>query len=69
MPMLNGQRGNPVLFSKAAVLAVLSMPGMVCRTYMNMHPEKVRIMETQNQAFVLDVDTPEDIQKYNLSLR
>ena len=69
LPMVNGQRGNPVLFSKAAVQAVLSMPGMICRTYMNMHPEKVRIMETQNQAFVLDVDTPEDIQKYNLSMR
>jgi CTP:molybdopterin cytidylyltransferase MocA len=69
MPMVNGQRGNPVLFSKAAVQAVLSMPRMICRTYMNMHPKKVRIMETQNQAFVSDVDTPEDIQKYNLSLR
>ena len=69
LPMVNGQRGNPVLFSKAAVQAVLAIPGMVCRAYMDMHPEKVRIMETQNQAFVSDVDTPEDIQKYNLSLR
>jgi CTP:molybdopterin cytidylyltransferase MocA len=57
-----------VLFSKAAVQAVLAIPGMVCRAYMDMHPEKVQIMETQNQAFVSDVDTPEDIQKYKLSL-
>lgn len=68
LPMVGGQRGNPVLFSKAAVQAVLTIPGMVCRAYMDMHPERVRIMETQNPAFVMDVDTPEDILKYKLSL-
>jgi len=68
LPMVNGQRGNPVLFSKKAVLDTLSTPGMVCRTFMDAHPENVRMMETNNQGFVLDVDTPEDIQKHQLSL-
>jgi molybdenum cofactor cytidylyltransferase len=68
LPMVNGQRGNPVLFSKKAVLDTLSSPEMVCRSFMDAHPENVRVMETNNQGFVLDVDTPEDIQKHQLSL-
>ena len=68
LPMVNGQRGNPVLFSSKAVQEVLAAPGMVCRAYMDAYPEKVRIMRTNNQAFILDVDTPEDIQEYKLSL-
>ena len=68
LPMVNGQRGNPVLFSKKAVLDTLSSPEMVCRTFMDAHPENVRVMETNNQGFILDVDTPEDIQKHQLSL-
>jgi CTP:molybdopterin cytidylyltransferase MocA len=68
LPMVNGQRGNPVLFSKKAVLNTLSTPGMVCRSFMDTHPENVRVMETNNQGFILDVDTPEDIQKHQLSL-
>jgi CTP:molybdopterin cytidylyltransferase MocA len=68
LPMVSGIRGNPVLFSKAAVLNVLKVPELVCRTYMDAHPEDLRIMDTQNRAFVIDVDTPEDIQKHKLSL-
>jgi molybdenum cofactor cytidylyltransferase len=67
LPIVSGQRGNPVMFSKKAVQEVLLIPRMVCRAYMDAHPEKVRSMNTANQAFVLDVDTPEDIQKYKLS--
>lgn len=66
--MVNGQRGNPVPFSSKAFQEVLAAPGMVCRVYMDAHPEKARIMHTNNQAFVLDVHPPEDIQECNLSL-
>lgn len=68
LPMVDGQRGNPVLFSRSAVLDVLKTPSMVCRAYMDAHPEQVRTIHTGNKAFVSDVDTPEDIEKYNLSL-
>ena len=68
LPMVSGQRGNPVLFSKKAVLDILSIPEMVCRTYMDDHPEKVRAMSTNNRAFVVDVDTLADIQECKLSL-
>jgi molybdenum cofactor cytidylyltransferase len=68
LPMVEGQRGNPVLFSRRAVLNVLDNPGMVCRAYMDAHPEKLGVLHTSNQAFVMDVDTPADIQRHKLSL-
>lgn len=67
LPMVNGKRGNPVLFSKVAVSNILKVPEIDCRTFMDAHPEQVRIMNTQNPAFVLDVDTPADIQRHGLS--
>lgn len=67
LPMVEGRRGNPVLFSRKAVAEILANPGMVCREYMDAYPDKVRAMLTSNQAFVMDVDTPEDIQHHKLS--
>jgi CTP:molybdopterin cytidylyltransferase MocA len=68
LPMVDERRGNPILFSYQAVSDVLANPGMVCRTYMDAHPNELRFMHTSNQAFVMDVDTPEDIQRHKLNL-
>ena len=68
LPMVEGRRGNPVLFSYKAISDVLAKPGMVCRAYMDEHPDEVRVVQTSNQAFVMDVDTPEDIQRHKLNL-
>jgi molybdenum cofactor cytidylyltransferase len=67
LPMVDGRRGNPVIFSYKAVLDVLAQPGMVCRGYMDSHPDKIREMHTSNQAFIMDVDIPEDIQRHKLN--
>ena len=66
LPMVGGQRGNPVLFSKEVIQRVLEIPGMVCRPYMDQHPELVKVFDTNNDAFVLDADTQDDIQKLGL---
>ncbi len=66
VPMVDGQRGNPVLFSKQVIDQILSIPEMVCRPYMDQHPELVQFFVTQNQAYVLDVDTDHDIQSLGL---
>jgi molybdenum cofactor cytidylyltransferase len=68
LPMVNRRRGNPVLFSKNAVEEILAIPDLACRPYMDAHPEKIRAIQTSNSAFVLDVDTPEDIQDHKLTL-
>ncbi|QWE17552.1 NTP transferase domain-containing protein [Polynucleobacter sp. AP-Nino-20-G2] len=67
LPIANGQRGNPILFSRQAIQNILALPNMVCRPYMDAHEDQVHFMETENTAFVLDVDTPQDIQTFQLS--
>ncbi len=66
LPMVDGQRGNPVLFSKKALQNTLAIPDLSCRAYMDAHPEQVQFWHTNNSAFVCDVDTLEDMKKYQL---
>jgi CTP:molybdopterin cytidylyltransferase MocA len=68
LPLVNGQRGNPVLFSSTVIKDILAMPGMVCRPYLDQHPELIERMTTDLQGYVLDVDTLEDIVRENLTL-
>ena len=55
LPMVNGNRGNPVLFSKKVIEEILATPGMVCRPFMDKHPELVNVFETNNQAYLLQL--------------
>jgi CTP:molybdopterin cytidylyltransferase MocA len=66
LPMVGGQRGNPVLFSKQALQNALAVPDLSCRAYMDANPEQVHIWHTDNAAFVCDVDTPQDMKRYQL---
>jgi len=66
LPMTNGQRGNPVLFSKKVVDDILKIPGMIPRAFMDEHPRLVKTFETDNQAYIMDADTQADIQKLGL---
>jgi CTP:molybdopterin cytidylyltransferase MocA len=66
LPMVHGQRGNPVLFSKQALQSTVAIPDLSCRAYMDAHPEQVQLWHTDNNAFVCDVDTPQDMKKYQL---
>jgi len=66
LPMFDQQRGNPVLFSKKVITEILAIPAMVCRPFMDQHPELVQVFETDNKAYIQDVDTPEDIQNLGL---
>ena len=68
MPMVGQQRGNPVLFSKKVIDRILAIPGMVCRLYMDDHPELVQVFATANQAYIQDVDTTIDILNLGLQL-
>jgi molybdenum cofactor cytidylyltransferase/nicotine blue oxidoreductase len=66
LPMVGEQRGNPVLFSKKVIENILAVPGMVCRPFMDEHSELVHIFYTDNEAYILDVDTEKDIQNWGL---
>ena len=67
LPMVQGQRGNPVLFSKQALHNTLAIPDLSCRAYMDANPEQVEIWHTENEAFIWDVDTPHDMKKHQLA--
>lgn len=66
LPMVHGQRGNPVLFSKKALQNTVAIPDLSCRAYMDTYPEQVQVWHTDNTAFICDVDTPEDMKKHQL---
>ncbi len=68
MPLVNGQRGNPIVLSGEAMKQILSSgQNMVCRKYMDQHPEMVYSFETSNNHFVLDIDAPADLEKFQIS--
>lgn len=66
LPMVRGQRGNPVLFSKEVIQNVLAVTDLTCRAYMDINPDQVEIWQTENEAFIWDVDTPQDMKKHQL---
>ena len=65
MPVVDGQRGNPVAFSGGLIRRLQSgdLPGGL-RAYMDTHPGQVFRMATGNPSFITDVDTREDVQRY-----
>ena len=61
-PIVDGQRGNPVLMSGACVRDFLKNPSSVsCRQYIDQHPDSVYKYATKNDHFISDLDTPEDL--------
>jgi CTP:molybdopterin cytidylyltransferase MocA len=63
LPMFDGQRGNPIMLSGSVMKTILASGAkMVCRNFMDQHPELVHQWQTQNDHFVVDVDTPEDLK-------
>ena len=67
MPIVGGQRGNPVVFSKKAIDEMRQIPGMVCRSFMDKHPNRIKMFNSDNEAYVLDVDTVAGIQKLGIT--
>jgi len=64
VPRVHGQRGNPVIFDWQARNDILANgKALDCRKYIDTHPELVCVFETDNDHFVVDLDTPEDIEK------
>jgi molybdenum cofactor cytidylyltransferase/nicotine blue oxidoreductase len=66
LPMLGEQRGNPVMFSHQVIADILAIPNMVCRPFMDQHPELVQIFVTDNPAYIADVDNEADLSAFNL---
>jgi molybdenum cofactor cytidylyltransferase len=64
-PQVNGERGNPVIMSAAVREQVLAAaPGYCCRAWQREHPEGTAAFVTDNRRYRVDVDTPEDLARF-----
>lgn len=67
VPVVNGQRGNPILLDGIARADILaSDTNLGCRHLIERQPGLVHVHETANTRFVTDLDTLEDVQQLAL---
>lgn len=69
-PVVAGQRGHPVLLSRAAIVAVRAQPEAqgVRHWQQQAGPDAVQAVASGNPHFVTDVDTPDDVQRLDAQL-
>ncbi len=64
-PEVNGERGNPVIFSAAVREQILAGEANVgCRQWQAAHPELVQAWVSDNHRYRVDIDTPEDLAAF-----
>jgi len=64
-PGVNGQRGNPVIFTQDVREQILNSGLQVgCRQWQSAHPELVTPFETNNRRYQVDLDTEDDIARF-----
>jgi molybdenum cofactor cytidylyltransferase len=62
------QPGNPVIFDAALLEQWQSgAADLACRNWRAAHPELVRWLDTDNRRFAIDIDTPEDLERFTAS--
>ncbi len=64
VPMVDGQRGNPVILDDVALAEILASDvNLGCRHLIERRPELVHMHVTANARFVTDLDTVEDVEQ------
>lgn len=65
VPYVAGERGNPIVFDAAVRDAVLAGDANFgCRQWLAAHPERVARLDTDNRHYCVDVDSPDDISRF-----
>jgi len=60
--------GNPVIFDAALREQWLAgSADLACRKWRKAHPERVRWFDTDNRRYRIDIDTPEDLERFAAS--
>ncbi len=68
VPRIAGEPGNPVIFDAALREAWLDgSANLACRQWREKHPERVHWLDTDNRRYKVDIDTPEDLQRFEAS--
>ncbi|MFT3817351.1 MAG: nucleotidyltransferase family protein [Rubrivivax sp.] len=64
-PEVNGERGNPVIFDASVRDEILAGAANVgCRQWQARHAGRVMPFVTDNRRYRVDIDTPEDIERF-----
>lgn len=65
VPQVGGEPGNPVVFSAEVREQILQGEADVgCRQWRAEHPEAVAVFETNNRRYRVDIDTVEDMERF-----
>ncbi len=63
VPQVNGKRGNPIILDWAAREEILtSGANFGCRQFIDANPDGVTTFDTDNDHYIVDVDSPDDIR-------
>ena len=63
-PLVDGQPGNPLVFSAAVREQILASPADVaCRRWQERHAAQVLRWNTPNRRYAVDIDTEQDIEE------
>ena len=64
VPFHQGQRGNPVILDSRFKASILDVVGDVgCRRIVKRNPDKVFVLEMDNDHVIRDIDSPEDYDR------
>jgi molybdenum cofactor cytidylyltransferase len=64
VPFYQGQRGNPVILDSRFKADILDVVGDVgCRRIVKRNPDKVFVLEMDNDHVIRDIDSPEDYDR------
>jgi CTP:molybdopterin cytidylyltransferase MocA len=64
-PQVGGEPGNPVIFSAEVREQILAGDAHVgCRQWRGAHPDAVTPFVTDNRRYKVDIDTPEDLERF-----
>jgi CTP:molybdopterin cytidylyltransferase MocA len=65
VPRVANRPGNPVIFSAAVRERILAGEADVgCRQWRTANPQAVHHFDSDSERFIVDVDTPEDIERF-----
>lgn len=63
-PQVGSRKGHPVIFAPAYRTDILALEeGNGCRPVLQAHRDRVVVMHTEEEAFLQDIDTPDDYRQ------
>jgi CTP:molybdopterin cytidylyltransferase MocA len=63
VPCYQGQRGNPVLFKRKAIDAILGTSNQSCRDWLDRNTNRVIFFDTNQDGYIRDIDLESDLIK------